>query len=52
MNHKIASIAMFLLAVMGFSAVGFADSMSTGCSVATLNGTYGFYRTGITSEVP
>jgi hypothetical protein len=50
MKRKIASIMILLgvMAAFGFSASHFAGSSDseTGCSNATLKGTYGFYRTG------
>jgi len=55
MRHRIASIISFLFiisATVGFCSTAFSEEQSTGCSAATLNGTYGFYKTGTTLEGP
>ena len=56
MKGKIASIMILLgvMAAFGFSASHYAGSSDseTGCSNATLKGTYGFYRTGTIPDGP
>lgn len=55
MRHQTASIIrlLFVLSVTyGLCSSAFSEDRSTGCSAATLNGTYGFYWTGTTLEGP
>jgi hypothetical protein len=52
-QRTLLTILFSLTAILG-STLGFADNatINAGCSVATLNGLYGFYREGTTPDGP